>query len=249
MRPRSVGGALGVYPLTHLPCQLIPVLDLMGGQVVAAQGGQRHSYQPLVSPLCPDSQPQSALKSFAQQGFGGVYIADLDAILKRGNHFQQLGLWLENFPAMEFWLDGGFTDFASVEQARQMILHNSPAAEKCVRWVLGSETFTETATLAERGWPTDCILSLDFGAEGFRGDWRLLQDALWPSTVIVMTLAQVGAGKGPDYELLAQLAARARSKHLVAAGGVGQRQDLIKLQQLGIKQALVATALHRGQLP
>ena len=47
--------------------------------------------------------------------------------------------------------------------------------------------------------PDGFVLSLDFRGETFLGPQGLLDDAaLWPHRVIVMTLARVGGGEGPD---------------------------------------------------
>jgi phosphoribosylformimino-5-aminoimidazole carboxamide ribotide isomerase len=113
--------------------------------------------------------------------------------------------------------------------------------------VLGSESQADESLL-ER-FRDRVILSLDFFADGFRGPPRLLgEPALWPDTVIVMTLAKVGSGAGPDLGRLADVKARAEGRAVVAAGGVRNAADLETLARLGIAAALVATALHDGTL-
>jgi phosphoribosylformimino-5-aminoimidazole carboxamide ribotide isomerase len=232
-----------------LSLSLIPVIDLKAGQVVAARGGQRHQYQPLVSPLCPDSNPHSALHSFNRLGFSQIYLADLDAITGQGHHFDALPPWLGEFPTTHFWLDGGFTHMASVAAAQETLCGQNAHFKERMHWVVGSETFQDVSAVLAQGWPPGFILSLDFGVEGFRGDPRWLNPDLWPPRVIVMTLPQVGAEAGPHWSQLESLVHQAGGRQLVAAGGVRHRQDLQRLKALGISAALVATALHRGQLP
>ena len=41
---------------------LIPVIDLMQGQVVRAVRGNRHAYQPIVSKLCASSDPLTVMR-------------------------------------------------------------------------------------------------------------------------------------------------------------------------------------------
>jgi phosphoribosylformimino-5-aminoimidazole carboxamide ribotide isomerase len=70
----------------------------------------------------------------------------------------------------------------------------------------------------------------------------------WPEKVIVMTLAHVGSGAGPDVERLAAVRASAPGHKIYAAGGVRDVNDLIALARAGITGALVATSLHDGRL-
>jgi phosphoribosylformimino-5-aminoimidazole carboxamide ribotide isomerase len=92
-------------------------------------------------------------------------------------------------------------------------------------------------------------LSLDFREERFLGDRAMLEDARrWPQRVIVMTLARVGAGKGPDVSRLADIVSRAQGRRVYAAGGVRNAHDLDALEAAGAAGALVATALHEGRL-
>ena len=93
------------------------------------------------------------------------------------------------------------------------------------------------------------MLSLDFRGDDFLGPAELLTEAsLWPRRLIVMTLARVGSGAGPDLERLASVAARAGDRAIFAAGGVRGADDVAALAKAGIAGALVSTALHDGRL-
>ena len=64
--------------------QAIPVIDLMGGQVVRARMGDRASYRPLESPLSPTSEPVDVVRGLLEVfPFPTLYVADLDAIQGR----------------------------------------------------------------------------------------------------------------------------------------------------------------------
>ena len=61
--------------------QIIPVIDVMGGIVVHASGGDRAHYQPLKSILTSSCDPFEVITDLlAWHDFKKVYIADLDAI-------------------------------------------------------------------------------------------------------------------------------------------------------------------------
>src|SRR5262249_39381782 len=93
------------------------------------------------------------------------------------------------------------------------------------------------------------ILSLDFRGDQFLGALPLLDaPQAWPVKVIVMTLARVGSGAGPDLDRLCAIRAAAPDKQIYAAGGVRNGGDLVTLQDAGIAGALVASSLHDGRL-
>jgi uncharacterized protein related to proFAR isomerase len=92
-------------------------------------------------------------------------------------------------------------------------------------------------------------LSLDFRGDEFVGPPELLADAsLWPDRIIVMTLARVGSGEGPDLARLRSVIVRAGQRKVFAAGGVRHADDLAMLRDIGAAGALVATALHQGHI-
>ena len=63
--------------------------------------------------------------------------------------------------------------------------------------------------------------------------------------VIVLDLARVGSGMGPDVGLIAELHAAFPDLELLAGGGVRGVDDLRALRDAGAAGALVATALQR----
>jgi phosphoribosylformimino-5-aminoimidazole carboxamide ribotide isomerase len=63
---------------------------------------------------------------------------------------------------------------------------------------------------------------------------------------IVLDLARVGSGAGPDVALIAELHDAFPDLELLAGGGVRTIDDLRALEGAGAAGALVATALHRG---
>jgi phosphoribosylformimino-5-aminoimidazole carboxamide ribotide isomerase len=65
---------------------------------------------------------------------------------------------------------------------------------------------------------------------------------------IVLDLARVGSGEGPDLALLAGLRARVPHVALLSGGGVRHAGDLRALADAGAVGALVATALHGGAI-
>lgn len=216
--------------------EIIPVLDLKAGHVVHARRGHRDTYQPIVSRLSPTSMPRDVLAALLQlHAFTSVYIADLDAIEKTGEHAQIITDLARQYPDIEFWLDAGGTARAGMTAADN------------IRGVIGSESLRDVAALGASD--AAAILSLDFRGEDFLGPPDLLDaPGLWPDRVIVMTLARVGSGTGPDLDRLASIKQRAGARRLYAAGGVRDAADLEALRDAGAAGILVASGLHDGRL-
>ncbi|HEY7689260.1 MAG TPA: HisA/HisF-related TIM barrel protein, partial [Dongiaceae bacterium] len=196
--------------------EIIPVIDLMGGIAVHARRGERHAYQPLMSPLSRSSQAVDVVAGYLGiHPFSTIYIADLDAIMGKGDSSAIVGDLRRRFPALRFWVDNGLS---------------SP--EDCKGWlrqglgdlVLGSEAQRDVAGIAAltpQFGGSRIILSLDFKDGQFLGPMLLRQQPeLWPQRLIVMTLSRVGSDQGPDVDLLEQLRAQALGKNIFAAGGV-----------------------------
>jgi HisA/HisF family protein len=220
---------------------IVPVLDLKRGEVVHARAGDRSRYEPLRSPLAPSSEPGAVLRGLLSLApFRRFYIADLDAIEGRGSHGVLVAALARQHPGVEFWLDAGFATAAAARAAA------SPGLVA----VLGTETLASAVELAEAGRDAaGCVLSLDYRGERFLGPAEAEAEAeLWPDRVIVMTLSRVGSGTGPDLARLGEAVRRAGSRHIFAAGGVRDAQDLSRLAALGVAGALVATSLHDGRL-
>lgn len=219
--------------------RIIPVLDLKSGLVVHARLGDRANYRPIETPLAPSADPVAVMAGLITlHPFGTVYIADLDAIEDRGDNNPAVERIADAFPHLEIWLDAG---------ASAALHADAETAHRRIRPVLGTESQTETAPA---GIVDPAVLSLDFRGDVFLGpDVFLTSPDLWPTDVIVMTLARVGSGAGPDFDRLAVIRDRAGpGRRVFAAGGVRSASDLDRLDGMGIAGALVATALHDGSL-
>ena len=221
--------------------EIIPVLDLMAGQVVHAKRGERNHYRPIRSCLCSTAEPLTVAEALlGLYPFKTLYIADLDAICKTGQHQDVISQLRKRHPALILWLDAGFGTLPDI----------SGWLELGIIPVIGTESLPSLDEYhAIRREVPNHVLSLDFKPEGYQGPAQLLLDAsLWPQSVVAMTLAKVGSSSGPDTVQLASLKAQSLHKEVFAAGGVRHMDDVLQLQRLGIAGALVATGLHTGAI-
>jgi HisA/HisF family protein len=230
---------------------LIPVIDIMQGQVVRALRGDRRNYQPIVSALCASSDPVTVARVLCRHcDARHLYVADLDALQGRPAQAELLRTIAQALPGVELWIDAGFADAA----AAAALCAQLGAAQERVVAVFGSESMRSRAALeqcfgAQGQAGTQAVLSLD-RRDGTRldaaGCWDL--PALWPRRVIVMTLERVGADAGPDLATLREVQQRSPATALIGAGGIRDQADLDQARAAGAWAWLVASALHDGRL-
>jgi phosphoribosylformimino-5-aminoimidazole carboxamide ribotide isomerase len=224
---------------------LIPVIDLLHGQVVHAREGRRSEYAPIQSNLCKGADPETIMAALLRlHPFRTFYFADLEAIQRKGNDYEVLDRLHDRFPAVELWVDAGIADETALNQW---------VSSGLGRTVIGSESLADAEFMAiarARCGALSPVLSLDFVGDTFKGPAALLREPLryWPASVLAMNLKRVGSSAGPDLALIGMLAAKAPGCRIYAAGGVRSIEDLRQVKAAGAAGALLATALHDGRI-
>jgi phosphoribosylformimino-5-aminoimidazole carboxamide ribotide isomerase len=223
---------------------VIPVMDLLDGVVVAARGGARETYRPIVTPLAASADPVDVARGLLNvHPFPRLYVADLDGIAGRAGNVATLRRLRRAFPDIELMIDDGSATSARVEALF--------AIGGAITPVIGTETLPDIGawTALQARFGDRLALSLDFHGGAYRGPPELdAKPALWPATVIAMTLAAVGRDRGPDLACVQRLAARAPGHSIIAAGGVRHMADVRALTAAGAAGVLVASALHAKKI-
>lgn len=219
--------------------QIIPVIDLKNGRVVHAKQGNRDDYAPIQSKLCKTSDIFDVVDAFCTLfSFPTMYIADLNAITRQHDNVGLLYDLLTTFPKVTFWIDGGYP-----------LCNNGLHKLNNFFPVLGSESFHDDNVSDIKKFKFRFILSLDFSIAGEMGAKALFSDQdFWPEQIIIMSLPYVGSNNGPDLTRLAAFRDQYPKQKFIAAGGIRDGSDLSALAQIGVHQALVATALHNGSI-
>jgi phosphoribosylformimino-5-aminoimidazole carboxamide ribotide isomerase len=220
---------------------VIPVIDIKNGQVVHAQAGRRNSYQPIRTVLSQTSTPRDVAAGLLRLApFRKLYIADLDAIEGRAPNDIAVDAIAQVAPGVELWVDNGIADAAAALAWLNHFPHHL---------VIGSESQRDSKAVEALRMEKRALLSLDFRDDIFQGAAILHEDPrIWPSRVIVMTLARVGVAGGPDLDRVAEVVARAHGRQVIGAGGIRDCADLGAVASTGAAGVLVATALHSGAL-
>lgn len=217
--------------------RVVGVIDLVGGTAVHAVRGERERYRPLGDPL----------ELARRYGVDELYVADLDAIAGGPVQTAIIAALAREARVM---VDAGVSEPEHADALRDL----------GVRVVVGTETLPDARALDRLLGPdasAEIVLSVDLR------DGRVLSrdsqlaglsalDALArlrrPREVIVLDLARVGTGAGPDIATIAEIHAAFPDLELLAGGGVRDADDLRALADAGAAGALVGTALHRGAL-
>ena len=232
--------------------KVIPVIDILNGDVVHAVRGQRKEYKPLQSILTNVISPLEVAKAFKNLGFTELYIADLDAIISGSTDFsmyKQISIQT----GLKLMVDAGIT---SIDRAQN--LFNSGVSKV----VVGTETLQRKGFIkyaVKRFGSQRVILSLDLKGEkvmvklGFDGcatPMCLLREfkSMGLKQVIVLDLTKVGSGAGVNMDFLKRVIAEI-CVDVYVGGGIRDINDLVELQKIGVFGALVASALHNGKIP
>jgi phosphoribosylformimino-5-aminoimidazole carboxamide ribotide isomerase len=231
--------------------RVIPVIDLKSAAAVHAVRGERERYRPLRSEIVAGSDPVQVARAVREAlGLDELYVADLDAIAGGPAHLEIIAALAREARVM---VDAGTTGAADARRLLQL---------GAARVVIGTETLVHRAALQRlRAELADAPLVLSVDQRAGRvlsPDPELARlgaaEALHRlgssdvREVIVLDLARVGSGSGPDIALLRELAARFPEVELLAGGGVRDVADLWALAEAGASGALVATALHSGAI-
>ncbi|MED5400728.1 MAG: HisA/HisF-related TIM barrel protein [Planctomycetota bacterium] len=243
MTPRSSSPAI----------EIIPVLDLMHGQIVRGIAGQRESYRPISSCLVDSAKPLDVADAFlGQPGLQRIYLADLDAI----QHDQPDWDTVTQLAAgpRRLLVDAGLQDSRRASELIRLGVESV---------VAGLETLSGPGLLSElvdTVGDDRLVFSLDMTAGTPMtnpSDWPdptptgLAETAIAVGVrrLIVLDLAGVGTGGGPPtLELCQQIRNRHHAVELITGGGIRNHDDIAAAAAAGVDAVLVASALHDGSL-
>ena len=231
--------------------RVVGVIDLKAGTAVHAVRGERQRYRPVRSVIGAgeDGDALALARGFrADLGLDELYVADLDAIVGDGENSASIGALAREARVM---VDAGVSEPARAQALLDLGAH---------RVIVGTETLPGRDALdrllAELP-DAALVLSVDLrdgrvlspdaqlaGLPALDALARLHRPGL--REAIVLDLARVGSGAGPDVALIAEIHGAFPDLELLAGGGVRDVDDLRALRDAGAAGALVATALHGG---
>jgi len=232
--------------------KVIPVLDILEGEVVHAVAGDRQHYKPIKSTLVDSCNPLQVARAFREKlARTFLYAADLDAIMGSGDNSRVLREIKQRFN-FTMMVDAGA---ATLDDTIKLVKQGFDYV------VLGTETLRSLDALKsimDSPIRERIIVSLDVkfqrtlsrcvklsGLEPVEAANLLYEYSV--KRLILLELERVGTLKGPNFKLLEKLC-KMPFDEVYAGGGVRDRDDLWALRKLNISGVLVASALHAGRL-
>jgi phosphoribosylanthranilate isomerase len=227
---------------------LLPAVDVADGQAVRLVQGEAGTETSYGSPL-------EAALAWQRDGAEWIHLVDLDAAFGKGSNRELLAEVVGKLD-VQVEISGGIRDDASLEAAlatgaRRVnlgtaALENPEWTAKVVasygdRVAIGLDVrITEAGhRLAARGWTKD-------GGDLWEALERLDRDGA--QRYVVTDVSKDGTLRGPNIELLSEVAARTDAP-VIASGGISSVDDLRALAALardGIEGSIVGKALYAG---
>lgn len=224
--------------------RIIFVLDILNSITVHAIRGERARYQPVKgSVVCGSSAPVDIISMVLPKE---AYIADLDYLQHIGDNFEMIGKISEMVKTM---VDIGPENMDDVKKC----------ASIADTVIIGTETasFDLIASAAER-FPGRINVSIDMKNDRVLTKDRKLE--MKPRElikklndydiidIIILELGKVGTSAGIDVDLFQEVAGLSHH-NILAGGGIRDMDNIYALEKIGLSGALVATAVHNGNIP
>lgn len=224
--------------------EIIPVIDLMNSVAVSGKSGNRETYTPLQTIYASSSDPLEIALSLKGEGAKEMYIADLDFIERNGNN--NIFKIKEVNSVLPVILDVGVDKLETFEFLLEFAYKIIVATETL-------ESIEELEKIFEK-YPKERIIvsvdvknnelyakNMDLDLEGFKEVLRRID----PNEIILLDISSVGTEGGFNKPLLESFK---EFKDKIILGGGITPDEISQLDALGIRKALVGTALHKGQI-
>jgi phosphoribosylformimino-5-aminoimidazole carboxamide ribotide isomerase len=221
--------------------QVIPAVDVLGGQVVRLLRG---SYDEVT---VYGSDPTAIASRWIEQGASMVHVVDL--VGARTGHPDPI-LW-ERLAAdgISFQVGGGIRDAATARLA----LGTGASAV-----VMGTATVWNPQVLEAVGAPDRVIAAIDVQrgqatGSGWIDEGKPLDEVLAPlesfgiTRAFVTAIVRDGTMSGPDLVLIGTVREAAPNLKITASGGVGELSDLRALAMAGCEAVVVGRALYENR--
>ena len=206
--------------------------DLKSGQVVHGKSGMRDYYVPVTSLHADTTEPVGFIEQIKPRN---LYIADLDRISKTGDHDAIIPVLAQK--TERILLDRGCRgpdDMLYIDKVSNIV--GTETAADTLEQFTGGVLSVDIKQDLVIPWNTDPVLFLS-SCNRFRFE-----------TIILLDIGGVGTGQGLNKERLIVFRS-AYAGPLLWGGGVSSEADLVLLDNAGFDGAIIATAVHNGNIP
>jgi phosphoribosylformimino-5-aminoimidazole carboxamide ribotide isomerase len=222
--------------------KLYPAIDLLGGKAVRLEEGRRDRATAF------HDDPPKLVAELAAGGADRLHVVDLDGAFAGAP--QQVDLIRDIIAASPLPVEvgGGIRDRAAIDRVIELGASFVVLGTAAVR----SPLLVEEACTAHPGRVIVAVDARDgvVAVDGWTasGDVTAIElgkrAASWGAAALLYTdVARDGLHVGPNVEVTAQLA-RAVDCEVIASGGVGSLDDLVRLRDAGIAAVVVGRAIY-----
>ena len=228
--------------------QILPAIDIKEGQAVRLFKGD-FNQKTVVN---PDVIGQS--KIFAQAGIDFIHVVDLDGALDGRATNRDLIAKLKKESGLGVEVGGGIRTLEQIEDylavgidrviIGSMAVKN-PDFVKAALEKFGSDKIVvgidaKNGMVATEGW-----------LETSNVDYISLAKAMEKMGVTLFVYTDVdrdGTLTGPNFEHYERLVAELTTAKVIASGGIAEKNDLVKLQEIGVAGTIVGKAYYNGNI-
>lgn len=231
--------------------ELIPSIDLMGGQVVRLHRGR------FDDAVFYAHGALELARSWSRLGARSLHVVDLDGARSgRRENADTIARVVENTP-LSVQVGGGIRDDESLEavyaSGAERAVSGSALAEdpsRASRWIERYGADRLVAALDVRCGSEPEVLTRGWVRESGRSLWELLdllldQGYRW---FLCTDVDRDGMLSGPNTDLYAECVRRAPTASFIASGGVSGADDLEALADTGVAAAVSGKALLEGRI-
>jgi phosphoribosylformimino-5-aminoimidazole carboxamide ribotide isomerase len=231
--------------------KVIPVIDVLNGIAVHGIRGERKLYQPLKSILFKSVSPLKIASLLEKLGFTILYLADLDAILRKSTNFK-IYKQISTKTGLDLMVDAAVADITTAYKVMETDVQ---------KIIIGSETlsnldFVRRAVEVFGG--DKIVVSIDQKRERILSSSKYISsmnvfsfieqlEDFGVNKIIILDLDRVGTEHGINLSVLEKIRERTEID-LIVGGGIQNLQELELLRNFGFFGALVATVLHNGKV-
>ncbi len=223
--------------------EIIPVIDIMNKKAVSGKSGDRTNYKPLNSKLTNNAENlEHLINAYKANKANKVYIADLDAIMNKGNNIKII----KNLDVYKI-VDCGIKNKNQLEKLEKLNF--------CNKLIVGTETLEDIEVLKNNY--NNIILSLDFKNGELLNLLNLTLNELLEIIninipLIILDISSVGTQKGINEKLIKEITDKLKklnkNNKIYVGGGIKNINDLEKAKNLNVNGVLIGTSIHNGTL-
>lgn len=233
---------------------MVPAVDLLDKSVVRVEQGDENRRKVY------SIDPVNVVQNFAHNGATLIHVVDLNAAIRNDPETNNdvIVRILSEAPSIHIQLAGGIRN----ENAVKKLLNNG--AQRVVISSIAYSNPDVAYEILQTFGAGRIVVALDYDSERMirTSGWSKRQDETVYEAVsrfsrigfnyfLTTAVQRDGLLMGPDTETLQKLREQnpSSSVRLIASGGITSEEDLTKLANMGMDEAIVGKAVYEGRIP